>query len=206
MLIGVLFITAASVPIEVGLFNPQAFPDAKKVERRMPQGELTARVDRILGRGECSIPGQSKVEYAITVPYAVRVGPSGRVSKIVVKEMGCAPIELLTGQVAQELAKAGDFKPTSNAAEQWYVSEAYYAHGAQDLARRMDDENKIICESPRMATMSHIAKVRICRTAAEWRVFASQRDQYRQDILTGGANKQMDPPPISSTPGMGGRP
>jgi len=188
MLVGLLLVAAASVPIEVGQFTPQAFPDAKKVDRRMPQGELTARVDRILKRGDCSIPGQSKDEYAITVPYAVRVGPSGRVSKIVVQEMGCPAIELLTGEVAQELAQAGDFKPTNNPNEQWYVSEAYYAHGGQDLARRMADDNKIICEAPRLATMSHIAQVRICRTAAEWKVFNSERDQYRQDMLTSGAN------------------
>jgi hypothetical protein len=114
------------------------------------------------------------------------------VSKIVVKEMGCPEIELLTGQVAQELANAGDFKSTSNAAEQWYVSEAYYAHGGQDLASKMADDNKIICEAPRLATMSHIAQVRICRTAGEWKVWNSQRDQYRQDAYTSGANRDMN--------------
>jgi hypothetical protein len=184
-----LLVAAASVPIEVGQFNPQAFPDAKKVDRRIPQEELTARVDRILKRGECTIPGQTKAEYAITVPYAVRIAPSGQVSKIVVKEMGCPQIELLTGQLARELAKAGDFKPTSNTAEQWYVSEAYYAHGGETLAGQMAaDDDKIICEAPKMVTGSHLAMRRDCRTAAQWRIYRLERDRYRQDLLSQGTN------------------
>jgi hypothetical protein len=183
MLVSMLLVAVASVPIEVGQFNPQAFPDAKKVERRIPQEELTARVDRILRRGECTIPGATKGEYSITVPYAVRIAPSGQVSKIVVKEMGCPQIELLTGQLARELAKAGDFKPTSNAAEQWYVSEAYYAHGGETLAAQTAvDDDKIICEAPKMVTGSHLAKQRDCRTAAQWRVYRLERERFHQDL------------------------
>src|SRR5690348_17511753 len=113
MITALLVLAAAtSNPIEVGRFEPSAFPNAVKVDRRIPQEELTARADRIMKSGRCSFPGQTVDQYAIDVPYAVLLQPSGEVTKVVVKEVGCPELELLTGEVANELAKAGDFRPT----------------------------------------------------------------------------------------------
>jgi hypothetical protein len=185
---------AASNPIEVGRFDSSAFPNAVKVDRRMPQEELTARADRIMQSGRCSFPGQTVDEYAIDVPYAVLLQPWGEVSKVVVKEVGCPELELLTGQVANELARAHDFRPTKAAAEQWYVSEVYYAHGGKAFALRQADDDKIVCENSKLDTGSRLAKSRLCLTKAQWRVYRVEQDKIRRDMLIAGANTSSDPP------------
>jgi hypothetical protein len=201
MILSLMIAAAASAPVQVGKFNPDAFPHAPKVDRRMPQGELTARADRIMASGACSLPGQTRDRYSITVPYAVLLQPSGAVSKVVVQEVGCPELELLTGQVANELSKAGDFKPTGAPGEQWYVSEVYYAHGGQDLARTEKDDDKLICEAPKRATGSNLALQRDCRTAAQWRTYRLDRDRLKRDLLSDGTNFDVNGPP---KPSMGG--
>ena len=183
-----LLAMAADVPIEVGKFDPSAFPQAVKVDRRMPQSELTARVDRIMASGQCAFRGQAQDSYSITVPYAVMIEPAGNVTKVVVKEVGCPAIELLTGQVAKELAKARDFRPTNSPVDQWYVSEVYYIHGGQDVARQEKDDDKIVCEAPKHATGSNLVMQRDCRTVAQWRVYRLDRERLRRDLLGDGTN------------------
>ena len=186
MLVSMLFVAAAAVPVEVGEFNPKSFPDAKVVERRMPQAEMVRRVDKILARGACTLPGQSKDQYDIVVPYAVQMEPNGAATKIVVKSIGCAPIEVLVGQVANELLKEGDLKPSHTSGEQWYVSEVYFAHGGQTLASKTDDDNRIICEAPRPRLGTRLVQTKVCRTAAEWRIYQSDRDQMQRDLVMKG--------------------
>ena len=113
MLVGLMMLTtAASVPVEVGRFDQTQFPNAKKIERRIPQAELVRRVDKIMAAKQCTIPGQVEGQVQLVVPYAVLMEPDGQASKIVVKDTGCEPIEILVGQVANELIRAGDFRKT----------------------------------------------------------------------------------------------
>jgi len=158
MISALLFLAATtSNSINVGKFDPSAFPNAVKVSRRMPQEELTARADRIMQSGRCSFPGQTVDQYSIDVPYAVLLQPSGEVSKVVVKEVGCPELELLTGEVANELAKARDFRPTKASVEQWYVSEVYMRTGAVILPRS------------KPTTTRSFANSRSTRRARTWR-------------------------------------
>lgn len=190
MLTGLLLLAATSIPIEVGQFDPTKFPDAKKVERRMPQADLVRRVDTILAQKACAPPpGQFKDKYEIVVPYAVLMQPSGAPSKIVVKNIGCVPIEILTGQIASELGKAGDFRPDRSDVERWYVSEAYFAHGGETLARNSVDDNRIICEAPRARIGSRLAMTKVCRTASEWRIYDSDRAQMQREL----SHRGMEP-------------
>jgi hypothetical protein len=191
MLIGVMALaaaTAAPAPVTVGKFNETAFPKAVLRERRMPQEELTARADIIMKAKVCSFPGQTVDRYAITVPYAVLLQPSGTITKVVVRDVGCPDLEILTGQVANELGKAGDFKPTGAAGDQWYIGEVFYGHGGQDLARTVTDDDKLICEERKRATGSNLAMQRDCRTAAQWQVYRLERERMRRDLLSDGAN------------------
>jgi hypothetical protein len=187
-------------PVTVGKFNPTAFPKAILRDRRMPQEELTARADIIMKANACSFPGQSIDNYAITVPYAALVQPSGAVSKIIVHEVGCPDLEILTGQVANELSKAGDFKPTNAPSEQWYIGEVYYAHGGQDLARTLKDDktttadDKLICEAPSNATGSNLRLERDCRTAAQWAAYRVERDRFKRDLLGNGTSLDVNFP------------
>jgi hypothetical protein len=177
-----LVAAATSAPVQVGKFNPTAFPKAVLRERRMPHQDLTARADIIMKAGVCHFAGQEQDRYSIIVPYAVLLQPSGAVSKVVVHEVGCPDLEILTGQVANELGKAGDFKPTNASSEQWYISEVYYAHGGEDLARTMKDDDKLICETPKHATASNQQMQRGCRTAAQWKEYRLQRELFRRDL------------------------
>ena len=196
MLIMLLLAAANSAPIEVGKFDPAAFPSAIKVDRRIPQAELIERADRIMKSGRCSFPGQKVDRYSITVPYAVLIEPSGNVDKLVVKEVGCPELELLTGQVANELAKARDFRPTKTAAAQWYVSEVDYAHGGRDLAAAEADDGKIVCEDSKPVTGSRLARSRMCLTKAQWRALRTDQLRLQQDMGNMGDNLKIDPPEL----------
>jgi len=193
MIIGLMLLAAAtSAPVQVGSFNPTAFPKAVMRDRRLPQTELVARADIIIRSGVCKFPGQDKNQYSVTVPYAVQLAPTGEALKVIVHEVGCPDLELLTGQVANELAKAGDFKPTNASGAQWYISEVYYAHGGQDVARTIDDDGKLICEAPKHVTGSNLALQRDCRTASQWKTFRLDRDRMKRDLLSNGTQSARE--------------
>jgi hypothetical protein len=187
MLLSLLALSAAtSVPVEVGRFDQTQFPNAKKVERRIPQAELVRRVDKIMAAKQCTFPGQDKDKYDIVVPYAVLLEPDGQAAKIVVKDTGCEPIEILVGQVANELIKGGDFRKNHNDVERWYVSEVYFTHGGEQLAGEIKDDNRVICEAPRPRIGSRLAMTKICRTASEWKIYEADREQMHRDMLHKG--------------------
>ena len=165
MLLSLLALSAAaSVPVEVGRFDQTQFPNAKKVERRIPQAELVRRVDKIMAAKQCTFPGQDKDKYDIVVPYAV----------------------LLEPEVANELIKGGDFRKNHNVVERWYVSEVYFTHGGEQLAGEIKDDNRVICEAPRPRIGSRLAMTKICRTASEWKIYEADREQMHRDMLHKG--------------------
>jgi hypothetical protein len=172
----------ASVPIHVGQFDPAAFPSAEKIARHMPQAELNRRVENILGSRQCLISGQNKSRFDIVVPYAVQMDVSGAATKVVVKEMGCVPVERLVGEVAVELSKAGDFRSKHEDGTRWYVSEVYFSRVSEDESKRMADQDKVICRAEQDVLGSRIRKARQCRTVAEWKIFTKDREQFRRDL------------------------
>lgn len=174
--------SAASIPIHVGRFDPADFPNAAKVARRMPQAELNRRVEKILDTRQCRMSGQSKARFDIVVPYAVRMDASGTATRVVVKEMGCKPVERLVGEVAIELSRAGDFRSKHDAGERWYVSEVYFSRVSEDESIGMKDQDKVICRAEQDVLGSRIKKARVCRTVSEWKVFTNAREQLRRDL------------------------
>lgn len=183
MLASILMLASTTyAPIFVGKFDPAEFPNAHKVERRMPHADLNNRIERILGSQECKLNGQTKTRFDIVVPYAVLMEPSGQPKKVVVKEIGCAPIERLVGEIGSELAKAGDFKIAASSGDRWYVTEAYFTRLNEEDARASEDENKVICKKDKPKINSRIAMVKTCRTVAEWRLYDKDREQFRRDF------------------------
>src|SRR5690606_18292566 len=138
--------TPTYAPIFVGKFDPAEFPNAQKIERRMPHADLNYRVEKILSEKRCAIEGQTKTRFDIVVPYAVLMDSSGKPEKVVVKDLGCSPIERLVGEIGSELANAGDFKVAHNSGSRWYVSEAYFTRLNEEDAREQEDETKVICK------------------------------------------------------------
>jgi hypothetical protein len=169
-------------PLFVGRFDPADFPNAQKIERRMPHADLNNRVEKILSEKRCSLEGQTKTRFDIVVPYAVLMDPAGKPEKVVVQDLGCAPIESLVGQIGSELANAGDFKIAHNSGRRWYVSEAYFTRLNAEDAREQEDQNKVICKKDKPKINSRIAMVKTCRTVAEWSLYEKDREQFKRDF------------------------
>lgn len=113
-------------PVNVGRFNPEAFPEVRMRHRRMPIGSMLARVESIIAEQRCAFPGQTVRRYDIRVPYVVKLEADGRVSEVVVTDMNCAPLEFYVGSMVRELARRGDFEPPRSGRSRWYVSEARF--------------------------------------------------------------------------------
>ncbi len=185
MLTALLLLAAPTTyaPLFVGRFDPADFPNAKKLERRMPQADLNNRVEKILSEKRCSLEGQTKAKFDIVVPYAVLMDPAGKPEKVVVKDLGCSPIERLVGEIGSELANAGDFKVAHNSGRRWYVSEVYFTRINEEEARGQEDQDKVICKKDRPKINSRVAMVKTCRTVAEWRMYDKDREQLKRDMM-----------------------
>jgi hypothetical protein len=175
--------TTTYAPLFVGRFDPADFPNAQKIERRMPHADLNNRVEGILADHRCKLEGQTKTRFDIVVPYAVLMDPAGKPEKVVVKDIGCSPIETLVGQIGSELANAGDFKVTHSGGKRWYVSEAYFTRMSVEDAREQEDESKVICKRDRPKINSRVSIVKSCRTVAEWKLYEKDREQFKRDFM-----------------------
>lgn len=182
MIASILLMAATTVPIHVGRFDPAEFPEAERIERRLPHADLNHRVEQMLTSSDCKLEGQTKLRYDIVVPYAVLLESSGEAKKVVVKDIGCARIERLVGEIAAELAKAKDFKLKHQAGDRWYVSEAYFTRTNEEAAMRMDDDDKVVCKADKMAIGTRTKRNKVCRTVAEWKLYDTDREQFRRDF------------------------
>jgi hypothetical protein len=173
---------ASQVPVYVGRFNPSNFPHAVKVERRMPQGELNRRVESILAKQQCRFRGQNKRRFDLVIPYAVQMDPTGRATQVVVKDIGCEPLETLVGQVAVELLKSGDFRVQHPTGYRWYVTDLSFARLGEEASRNMANPDKIVCRQDKPAMGTRIVTIKQCKTVAEWVAHDLDRERFRRDI------------------------
>lgn len=176
------------VTVEVGRFDPESFPDLITLERTLPHGEMTRRVQAILTEGRCALDGQSDRRFDITVPYATLLDAEGKASRIVVKDIGCIPLETLVGQIVIARFGRGDFKTMHDEGERWYGSDLYFTMGEPVRAAMVEDKDKVICkrdDQPMLGTRLKFKKT--CKTAAEWQDFEHAREQFRRDIRDSSA-------------------
>lgn len=120
-------VPAASQTIEVGKADWKKFPTLVSAERRLPYEQMAGGVEELLATGQCKLPGQSARRFDITVPYAVRIEPSGQASRIVVADMGCKPLEMMVGNLVADMAELGDFRAAAAGAPKWYSSKINFA-------------------------------------------------------------------------------
>ena len=183
--------TAAASPevsVEVGRFDPNSFPDLIKLERTLPHGEMTRRVQAILAEERCTLEGQSDRRFDITVPYAALLNAQGNASRIVVKDTGCVPLETLVGQIVIAQFDRGDFQIRHRNGERWYSGELYFAQGEPVRAATIEDKDKVICKREEQPVVgSRLRFKKTCKTAAEWQAFEHDREQLRRDIRNSGA-------------------
>ena len=174
--------TSPGVPVDVGRFDPADFPNLIKLERSLPHAEMTTRVEKIFADRRCSIDGQSKLRFDITIPYAILMEAEGNAKRVVVGEVDCAPLETLVGQVVVARAARGDFKLQHSEGDRWYVSDLHFGLGEPELAAAVEDPNQVTCKRGEPQLGSRLRYTRMCKTAAEWQAYNNDRQQLRRDI------------------------
>ena len=113
----------ADVQIDVGQANWSTFPGLRPEPRNLPVGAMLARVETLLRDRECVIQGQNHRRFDITVPWLVQVEPDGRLSRLVVADMGCRPLEVYVATLVVALAQRGDIRPPAEPVQRIYASE-----------------------------------------------------------------------------------
>jgi hypothetical protein len=79
-------------------------------------------VEKILASKQCRLSGQSPRSFDITVPFAVLIGRSGKADRVLVSDIGCAPLETLVGETVYARSDLGDFAPAGGNRKRWYKS------------------------------------------------------------------------------------
>lgn len=174
----------SDVPVEVGRFDPSDFPEAVQLDRHMPHAEMVSRVEAIIAEGRCDIEGATDRRFNIVVPYALSLEPDGFANTVVVQENGCVPLETLVGQIVLAQLERGDFVPSHDEGDQWYVGEMAFAMNVQSAAASISEEDvdRMICRDAEAELGSRLREKRMCLTAAGWRQYEEDRRQLRRDI------------------------
>jgi hypothetical protein len=175
---------APEIEVNVGRFDPADFPNLIRLDRRMPEAEMVRRVEAMLQDGRCTIEGATGRRFNIVVPFAILMNADGTADTVVVHEAGCEALETLVGQIVLAQLERGDFRPQHEASERWYVSELGFAMGVQGDAVQIASQtpDRVICRQEQQTLGTRLRPVRVCRTAAQWIQFDSDREQLRRDI------------------------
>jgi hypothetical protein len=91
--------------------------------RGLPIPVMVSYVETILRERQCEIEGQTARHFEIRVPWIVQVQPDGRVSRIVVADMDCRPLEAYVANLVVALAQQGALRARPGAEPLWYRSD-----------------------------------------------------------------------------------
>lgn len=176
---------ASSVPVDVGKFENKDFPELVVLERRMPHQTMVDRVEQILSKRQCRLDGQTGQRFDINVPYVALLEPGGRAKRVVVRDIGCAPLEKLVGQIVVAQAARGDFPVSGQSAERWYGSEISFTKADPGATLASADPDKMICKKSQPVLGTRLKTMRMCKTSAEWQAYEVDRQQARGDMQKG---------------------
>ena len=115
---------AAAAPerIEFGHANWDKFPRLERSGHPLPYAQMVEVAELVFDEKQCEIEGQCARRFDITIPYAVYLGADGKAERVLVKDLGCAPIQNLVGEVVYQLSELGDFEAGDDA-PRWYPDE-----------------------------------------------------------------------------------
>lgn len=113
----------ADVQIDVGQAQWSTFAELDPEPRDLPTGAMLTRVESILRDRECEMRGQNWRRFDITVPWLIQVEPDGRLSRLVVADMGCRPLEVYVATLIVALAQRGDIRPALASESRIYASD-----------------------------------------------------------------------------------
>lgn len=116
----------AEIRVDVGRIDLAELPAVQPKSGELPTPGMVKVVEQILEKGTCKLPGQTKRKFDIDVPYAVLLQPDGSANRVVVADMGCPDIEVLTGRVVLMLARDGEFGPSGHSKAKWFGSTLNY--------------------------------------------------------------------------------
>ncbi len=176
--------STGGVPVAIADFQKASLPALTKVESKLPHASMTKDVEDILKSRKCTIRGQRAVNFDVVVPFAVLLGPGGVAKKVVVNDLGCNEVERLVAKIMVAQAARGDFVLAPGRQEEWFGSEIYFKNVEPTTGEALADPGKVTCKtSTRVGSRLHLT--RVCKTAAEWRAFAQDRQQLGRDIRDG---------------------
>ncbi|HEX8642832.1 MAG TPA: hypothetical protein VF702_02835 [Allosphingosinicella sp.] len=113
----------ADIQINIGRAEWGNFDALVPEPRNLPTGLMLDRVENILRDRECVMRGQSYRRFDITVPWVVQVEPDGRLTRLIVADIGCRPLETFVAELVVELAERGDLRPAPGARTRLYGSD-----------------------------------------------------------------------------------
>ena len=114
---------AAVQKVEFGHAQWDRLPRVERSGRPLPYLQMVGVAEQVLKDRQCRLEGQSARKFDITIPYAVFLGADGKAERVLVAEMGCAPLQDLVGEVVYQLSDLGDFKTGSPNASRWYADK-----------------------------------------------------------------------------------
>ncbi len=177
--------STGGVPVAIADFQKASLPALTKVESKLPHASMTKDVEDILKSRKCTIRGQRAVNFDVVVPFAVLLGPGGVAKKVVVNDLGCNEVERLVAKIVVAQAARGDFVVKPGRTEQWFGSDVYFKNSEPSIGEALKEPNKVTCKSsPKLG--SRVSVNRMCKTAAEWRVYEQDRQQLGRDIRNAG--------------------
>ena len=118
---------AAAQKVETGTTNWEQLAPAPMGVDDVDYSRLVRWASQELQNPACRNNGWRPDKFDIDEPYAVLVEPNGTVSRIIVKETGCAGLNTVIGSTLADMAKRGKFRPTGQPQPLWYGGRLSFA-------------------------------------------------------------------------------
>jgi hypothetical protein len=130
-LLGLAALLAAEAPngvgdqvrIDIGRADWAQVP---ALDPRPPSVSLSVtapHIERLLRERECRMQGQTARHFDIDVPWMIEIQPDGRLTRIVVADVGCRALEEYVGDIILQLARQGEINAEPAMEARWYRSD-----------------------------------------------------------------------------------
>ena len=97
----------SSTIFDIGEGDWASYPALRTKAEDLPIGAMMARMETIISERQCAFRGQRADAFDVTVPWAMEIGPNGRVSRVIIADMGCRPLEEYVATLIQRMTNAG---------------------------------------------------------------------------------------------------
>lgn len=188
---------AAAVSVEAANGDWSKLPQLSQRGYEHLSEKMQAKLYEIAGSQQCPSFKLVQDRLDLRMTFAVRYGPDGTLSRLIIPQLNCAEAESVAGGALLEMVQAGDYAPTGKSGNGWYqgtLGFSFAGQNAHDLsvaqakqqqaattqqgAAKTPDPNEIVCEKV-LEIGSRLATTRTCMTRAQW---AENKRLTRQQI------------------------